>query len=305
MVRVRLDPMTKARNDSNRDLSGLFPPLPTPFDAEGEFAPGLQRDLIGQLEPSVDGFVVLGSNGEAALLGEDERREVLAAARAATSKVLIAGTGGEATRLVLERTLAAAELGADYALVLPPHYFRSAMTDAALRLHYESLAERSSIPLLLYNIPQVTGLALSPELIAALAQHPNIVGLKDSSGNVLALGETLRQAPADFSVLTGNAPTLLPALSLGARGGILAVVNVAAEAYRALLEHASRGELAEAREVQLSLNPLALAVTRAYGVAGLKAALHLQGRSVGAPRPPLTPLGPEGQEVLRRFLEAL
>lgn len=290
-----------------RPVSGILPPVPTPFDAAGDLDLARFRALLQALAPEVDGFLVLGSNGEAAFLDEAERARLVEAARAAipAHQPLFVGTGGEATRLVSRRNREAAELGADAALVLPPHYYQSAMSEAALADHYERLADESPIPLWLYNIPQATTLSLSPGLVARLARHGNVAGLKDSSGNVPALTEILRQVPEGFTVLTGNAPTLLPALALGAAGGILAVANVAAGAYRRLLERFRAGEVAEARALQLRHNPLALAVTSGYGVPGLKAALRLQGRDAGYPRSPLQPVGPEAEVKLKALLEGL
>jgi 4-hydroxy-2-oxoglutarate aldolase len=290
-----------------REIRGILPPVPTPFAPDGSFAPDAFTRLLRALEPEVDGFLVLGSNGEAAFLDESERRTVLETARAAIppESPMLVGTGGESTRLVAARNREARDIGADAVLVLPPAYYKSEMTDAVLAAHFGAVADESPLPVWLYNIPQATTLSLSPALVATLARHPNIAGLKDSSGNVGALTEILRQVPEDFVVLSGNAPTLLPALSLGAKGGILAVANVAAAAYRQLLAHFQAGEMAAAQALQLRYNPLALAVTAGYGVPGLKAALALQGRDAGVPRAPLRPLGDEGVAQLRGLLTAL
>ncbi len=290
-----------------RDLQGILPPVPTPFNPDGDFAPVLLSALLRALEPEVDGFLILGSNGEAAFLTEGERREVLSAARAAIprNKPMLVGTGGEATRLVEKRNLEAAEMGADAVLVLPPSYYQGSMTDAVLAVHFERLADKSPLPVLLYNIPQATTLSLSPALVARLAQHPNIVGLKDSSGNLPALTEIMRGVPEDFTVLTGNAPTLLPALSLGAKGGVLAVANVAAPAYQRILKCFQAGDLDEARAIQLRYNPLALTVTNQHGVPGLKAVLKLQGRDAGVPRAPLQAVSQDVEGKLADLLERL
>ena len=285
-------------------LHGTIPPLPTPFDQAGAFDAEVQRQLIAALEPNVGSFLILGSNGEAAFLSEAERKEVLEQARAAIpkSKPMLAGTGGEATRIVIERNRVAAEVGADFVLVVAPFYFRGQMSDAALEAHYRTVADESPLPVLLYNIPQATTLSLSPALVAKLAEHPNIVGIKDSSGNVGALTEIMRQVPEDFTVLTGNAPTLLPALSLGAKGGILAVANVAPQAYGRIVRCFEAGDIEQARALQLRFNPLALAVTSRYGVPGLKAALRLQGH-ISYPRAPLQDVGEEAEKALKELLE--
>ena len=284
-------------------LHGVIPPVPTPFRQNGDLDTAALQRLIGALEPHVDGFLVLGSNGEAAFLTEAERLQVFEAAREAipAHKPLLVGTGGEATRLVAARNREAKEVGADAALILPPHYYVSSMTEGALQKHYETLADSSPVPLMLYNFPGVTTLALSPALVAKLAGHENIVGIKDSSGNVAALTETMRQVPETFQVLTGNAPTFLAALALGARGGILAVANVAATGYRRLYDAFCAGDLKTARALQLELNPLAQAVTTRYGVPGLKAAMRSQGVAAGYPRAPLLDV----DEYARTELETL
>lgn len=285
-------------------LKGIIPPLPTPFDEQGDFAPALQKKLIAELEPDVDGFLILGSNGEAAYLDEDERTQVLENARAAipATKPLIAGTGGESTRSVLRRNRMAKEVGADFALVLPPFYFKGLMNYEILKTHFLRVADESPLPVLLYNVPPATTISLSPDLIAELAEHENIVGLKDSAGNVGALTETFRQVPATFKVFTGNAPTLLPALSLGAIGGILAVANVLPQAYQSILEMFKSGNIEAARDLQLRHNPLALAVTSRHGVPGLKAALKLQGKDAGLPRAPLLPASDSVTAELKQLL---
>ena len=284
-------------------LRGIIPPLPTPFTPAGELdVPALQT-LIAALEPQVDGFLILGSNGEAVFLSEAERRTVLEAAREVIpeSKPMIAGTGGETTRLVRERNEVAAAVGADYALVLAPHYYRGNMSEEVLQMHFERVADESPLPLMLYNIPAATTLSLSPALVAQLAEHSSVVGLKDSSGNVGALTEITQLVP-EFAVLTGNAPTLLAALSLGAKGGILAAANVAAAAFGQILAHFERGEMEQARKLQFELNPLALAVTSRYGVPGLKAVLRLQGHPAGYPRAPLLDVSNEVMGELEKLL---
>ena len=297
--------ITEQVSSSMFTLQGIIPPVPTPFTQTGDVDTAALEALLQKLEPDVDGFLLLGSNGEAAFLEAAERRQVLETARGVipADKPMLVGTGGEATRIVAARNREAQQIGADAVLVLPPHYYTAAMTHKVLAAHYQTLAEGSPLPVMLYNFPGVTTLALSPELIAELAQHENIVGIKDSSGNVAALTDTMGHVPADFQVMTGNAPTLLAALALGARGGILAVANVAARPYRRLYDAFNTGDLQTARALQLRLNPLAEAVTTRLGVPGLKAAMNLLGFSAGYPRAPLQEL--TDMNVLRPLLEDL
>ncbi len=288
-------------------MTGIIPPLPTPFNKSGELDLVALKELIAALLPDVDGFLLLGSNGEAVFLDEEERKTVLEAARAVipADKIMLVGTGGESTRLVQDRNELAVQIGADYALVLPPHYYQGQMNHTALLRHYQTLAEQSALALLLYNMPAATTLSLSPELVAKLAKHDNIAGLKDSSGNIGNLTEIMRLKASDFTVMTGNAPTLLPALSLGISGGILAVANVAPKIYKNIIEHFQRGEIEQARSSLLKFNPLALAVTKQHGVPGLKAVLRLQGLPGGYPRAPLQDLAPEQKQDLQNLLTDL
>ncbi len=270
-------------------LNGIFPPLPTPFNTDESFSPDLQKSLIEKLLPYVDGFLILGSNGEAVYLDEAERKEVLENARKIIpkNKVMIAGTGGEATRTVIKRTKEAAQIGADYVLLVAPHYFKGLMSEEVLYEHYKTVADNSPIPVLLYNVPAATTIALSPNLIGRLAKHKNIVGIKDSSGNIVALTEIMRLTPEDFVVISGNASSFLAAIAMGAKGGILAVANIAPKQYKNIITLVQTGKLRQAQELQTSLNPLALSVTSKYGVPGLKTALSLLDKSAGVCRKPL------------------
>ena len=288
-------------------LQGIFPPLPTPFNEDESFSPELQKTLIEKLLPDVDGFLILGSNGEAVYLDEAERKTVLENARKIIpgNKVMIAGTGGEATRTVIKRTLEAAQIGADYALVVAPHYYKSLMSEEVLYEHYKAVADNSPIPILLYNVPAATTIALSPNLIAKLAKHDNIVGIKDSSGNIIALTEIMRLIPKDFVVISGNASSFLAAIAMGAKGGILAVANIAPKQYKSIITLTQAGKLKEAQELQTSLNPLALCVTSKYGVPGLKAALELLDRSAGVCRKPLLAVEKKAVAEIERNIQVL
>jgi 4-hydroxy-2-oxoglutarate aldolase len=284
-------------------LTGLFPPLPTPFKKDGSLDLVSLQELIRLLEPDVDGFLILGSNGEVAYLSEDERQAVLAAAREAIGpdKTMIVGAGGEATAHVVERTRDASEAGADFVLVLAPYYNRASMTPSVLETHFMAVANASPLPVYVYNIPQVSGIAHAPAWFSRVGMHPNIAGVKDSSGDVQTLSEIARVAPNGFNILSGNAPTLLPALTIGAHGGILAAGNVIPKVYKALINAVSEGRFEHALELQRASNPLAYAVTRDYGVPGLKAAMRLLGMPAGYPRAPLLDV----DEATRTALEAL
>ncbi len=270
-------------------FTGIIPPVITPFTKAGELDLNALQETIRWLEPQVDGFLILGSNGEVPYLTEAERTQVLEAAREVipAGKPYIAGTGGEATAQVIERSSIAAKLGADAVLVIAPFYNRGSMTPSVLETHFRAVADACPVPVYVYNIPQVSGIAHSPAWMASIAQHPNIAGVKDSSGDIMTLTETARGVGADFNVLTGNAPTLLPALSVGAQGAILAAANVIPSVFGKLRTAFMKGDLETALSLQRRSNALSYAVTRDFGVPGLKAAMRLRGVNGGYPRAPL------------------
>jgi 4-hydroxy-2-oxoglutarate aldolase len=286
---------------------GLFPPVPTPFKKDGSLDLPALQSLLTWLLPNVEGFLILGSNGEAAYLDEDERKQVLAAAREAIpkDKIMIAGAGGEATAHVIERCRDASEAGADAALVLAPYYNRASMTPKVLETHFMTVANSSPVPVYVYNIPQVSGIAHAPAWFSRVGMHPNIVGVKDSSGDIMNFTEIARVTPEGFNLLTGNAPTLLPALAVGAQGAILAAGNVIPQVFQGIMQAFKAGDLGKALELQRLSNPLSYAVTRDYGVPGLKAALRLLEVSAGYPRAPLLDVDAEANIHIEKLLKAV
>jgi 4-hydroxy-2-oxoglutarate aldolase len=206
-------------------LRGIFPPLATPFRDDGALdLRGFESNLDAYAAHDLGGYLVLGSNGESPYLDEDEKLKLVRAARkGAQRKPLLVGTGQESTRATISFTNKCAELGADAALVLTPHYYRSQMTADALRRHFEAVADASPIPVLLYSVPAFTGLTFQPALATALAGHPRVAGMKESSGDLSLLGRVIAAVPAGFAVACGSAPVLYPALCIGANAGIVAV----------------------------------------------------------------------------------
>lgn len=287
-----------------RELRGIFAPIPTPFaDSEELALDRLQKNLERWSATRLAGFAVLGSTGEYVYLGREEKKAVLGRAREAIpgEKIMLAGTGCESTRETVELTRWAGEMGADFSLVVTPAYYKRAMKPDILRRHYLEVAEKSAVPLVLYNVPIFTALNLSPELVLELTSHPNIAGIKDSAGDLLQLQEMCRLAPERFSVLTGSAEILLASLTVGARGGILAVANVAHDLCADLFEAFERGEPAEARRLQSKLVPITRSVTTEHGIPGLKALLDQIGFYGGPPRGPLGRPPAEVQEKLARI----
>jgi 4-hydroxy-2-oxoglutarate aldolase len=289
-------------------LTGILAPVPTPFDSRQAVDVGRLRDAMARWMASpLDGIVVLGSSGEAPFLDDAEADLVVETARLLVPRTrrFIVGTGRESTRAAIRAAQRAAELGADAVLVRTPGFFRSQMTPDALIRHYRSVADASPVPVVLYNFTGVTGVNLLPATVASLATHPNIVGVKDSNGDVNQIAALVRQAPAGFSILTGSGSTFLDALSAGVGGGILALACVAPEACRRLFDLARTGRLDEARTLQHAMGPLARLIGPVHGVAGLKAALAIAGRDVGGPRAPLVPVADDGIAALRDALALL
>lgn len=275
------------------ELSGVFAPVPTPFDAGDRLDTARLRAACVQWVASpLTGFVVLGSNGEAVLLDEVEADRVVVAARESIppDRPFIVGTGRESTQASVGAAKRAGELGADAVLVRTPGFFKPQMDVEAFVRHYTEVADASPVPVLLYNFTALTGVQLSVAAVARLATHPNIVGMKESGNEVARIAELVAAAPDGFRVLAGSAQTFFAALSVGASGGILAIGTVVPDACVRLFELTRTGRYDEARALQRQLLPLAKLIGSVHGVPGLKAALNMLGCDVGNPRPPLLPL---------------
>lgn len=286
-------------------LSGVFPPIPTPFDDQGDVAyQALSENLARWNQFDLAGYVVLGSNGEAVYLTDEEKMQVLHTCRQAipANKLLIAGTGAQSTRQTINLTLRAADAGADAALIVTPHYYSSKMSGEALVRHYQAVADASPIPVLIYNVPAMTGVDMDVAAIARAAEHPNIIGLKDTAGNIAKLADTVRLTGSEFQVLAGSASFFLAGLVLGAVGGILALANVAPQQAIDIYRLFKAGWLNEAAELQRRMLPVNAAVTTTMGIAGLKAALDMLGYYGGPVRPPLLDLTTIQRETLRAIL---
>ncbi len=275
------------------NLAGVFAPIPTPFDDRDRVDTNrLKAALAKWVRKPLSGFVVLGSNGEAALMDDFESDQAIVAARDVVphDKGFIVGTRRESTQATIKATKRAAEHGADAVLVRTPGFFKSQMTNDVFVRHYTAVADASAVPVLLYNFTAVTGVNLQPAAVARLATHPNIIGMKESGGDVAQVGDLVSQTPDDFAVLAGAAGTLYPMMCVGAIGGILALANALPEPCVHLFELTQAGRHEEAIALQRKLVPVARLLGATHGVAGLKAALNLLGYDVGFPRPPLVPL---------------
>jgi 4-hydroxy-2-oxoglutarate aldolase len=329
-------------------FNGILPPLPTPFKEDGALDLEALRSNVEQLNATgLMGYLALGSNSEAVHVTPEEASQVFATVRkaAATDKVVVGGTGQFSTQATIEMTRRAAEAGCAAALIVTPFYYKNSMTPEALKKYYFTIADQSPIPVMIYNVPANTGLNIASSVVAEIAQHPNVMGIKDSAGDINQIAETvrltrskrserneatlektypstatsLRSASAralpdvqhrgrtgwnagKFAVFSGNYGAMLPSLSFGVNGGILAVSNIAPNECVEIYALFQQGKIAEAGELHLRLLPVARAVTTQFGVPGLKAAMDLLGYRGGYPRLPLLPLGASQRAELEKVL---
>ena len=292
----------------SHQFAGIYTPIVTPFTTDGEID---QRAILSNVDrylaSPLTGLVVLGSNGEAAQLEDDEADRVIAVVRERVpeGRPILVGTGRESTRATIAASKRAAALGIDAVLARTPSFYKPQMTSENFVKHYIEVADASPVPVLLYNVTMYTGVNLLPDAVEKLSEHPNIVGLKDSGNDMLQLGDYLVRSKPGFTVLAGAAPTLFTAAALGVHGAVLALAGLVPDLCVQLFEHVKGGRVDEARALQRRLMPLARSIGPIYGVPGLKAALDLLGLKGGVPRAPLRAVSPTVVEVLRSQLAAL
>ena len=288
-------------------FKGIFPPLSTPF-VDDKISPEKFKENI-QKYNSLDlaGYVILGTSGESPLLSVEESEKLVRAGKEAASKgkKIIVGTGLESTKMTLEFTNRMADLDIDAAMIRTPSYFKSRMNREALKKHFLFLADQSKVPVLIYNNPRVLGVSVDLELLIELSTHPNIAGIKDSSGDLSFLAETIPHIDPHFSFLIGSGGVFLPGLRLGATGGILAIAGIApaqcAELYQLHLE----GKMDDALKLQFDLAPLNRAVVQTFGIPGLKYSLDMVGYYGGPCRLPLLPLDDKSKKEMKAVLSKL
>ena len=284
---------------------GIYTPVVTPFNEKEEVDYGkMKHNLDKWAKTRLDGIVVLGSNGEFVYLSKEEKLELarFVIENFTKDKKVIVGASAESTRETIKLCKEFAQIGADAVLILPPNYFKGGMKEEVLHRYFSDVADESPVPVMLYNMPGNTGINLSSKLIASLSKHPNIVGIKDTSGNIVQLTEIVRDTEEDFVVFAGNAGYLLPALAVGARGATLALANILPDGCCDLVDLFNEGKLEAAKELQKKLLEVNFTVTGRFGVPALKHALDLLGYEGGLPRRPLLPLSQEKKEIVEEAL---
>ena len=290
-------------------LQGIFPPIATPFDSNGDIYPAKVRHNVEKWNrTALAGYVVMGSTGESVMLTADEKYTMweLVAKYAAPEKLLIAGTGMEGVRETVALTNRAAEMGYKAAMVRTPHYYKNLINRAdAQALYFRAVADQSRIPLIIYNWPQATGVDIPVEAVVAISEHPNVIAIKESSGNLEKVMQMIREVKHGFQVLVGSAPTLWPSLLMGACGAILAYANAAPYSVIAIWEAYRTREEAAGLDWQNRIGRPSALVTTKYGIPGLKYAMDLNGYYGGPPRLPLVPPTPEAKKDIEEAFKDL
>lgn len=292
---------------SKLDISGIYPPIPTPFNDDESIAyDKLKFNMEKWNKIPFRGYVVQGSNGECCFQNWDERIQMVAETKmlAEDGKLIIGGSGCESTRDTVLMSRKMAEAGADAVLVVNPFYYKAGMNQQALTSHFTAVADQSPVPVILYNVPANTGMDIPPEVVVSLANHPNIVGMKDSGGDITRIAALCFQTQdLDFQILAGSAGFLLAAYNIGCVGGVLGLANVLGEEVCRLEQLAASQDLKAAMDLQLRLVGPNTCVTRKYGVPGLKTALEWFGYYGGATRMPLVPLTAEEVQSMRNVFK--
>jgi 4-hydroxy-2-oxoglutarate aldolase len=285
-------------------LQGIFPPITTPFNTEGEiWKQKLQHNVEKWNLTGLSGYVVCGSTGESVALTAEEKIQLWewVAQWASADKLLIAGTGVESVRETVALTNRAAGIGYKAAMVRTPHYYKNLIDNgAAQMLYFRAVADQAKIPIFIYNWPQITGVDIPAEAVAELSHHPNIIAIKESSGNLDKISRMVREVKKGFQVLTGSAPTLAQALAAGASGAVLAFANAAPYATISIWEAHRTREPEAALDWEKRISNAALLVTVKYGVPGLKYAMDLAGYYGGPPRLPLIVPTPEAKKEIEQ-----
>jgi len=291
--------------DNRAQLSGVFAPVVTPFRDDGVALDDLRHNLRILGNTALKGYLALGSNGEFRSLTDGEQVKILEVfAEEKGDKTVMVGTGCQSTYETILKSNIAADMGFEYVSVLTPSYFPKQMDGPTLQGFYERIADRVKAPVLLYNAPGFAGgVQIPPAVVASLSLHDNIVGMKDSSPTGPARYFNVCDPGMDFAILAGSANFFYPSLHLGAPGGIVSLANVLPEPCCELYRLFTEGRFDEARNLHFRLARLNGAISGAYGVAGVKAAMDIAGFRGGEPRHPLIPVTDTVRDTIRRSIE--
>ncbi len=289
-----------------KNLSGVFPPVATPFRNERVALEKLSENILKYNETDLKGYMILGSNGEFRSVNDDEALQIadVVARHKKPHKILIAGAARESSYTTVEFIEKLSDRGVDYVAILPPHYFVSKMTDEVLIRHYSWVADRSKLPIMVYNAPKFSaGLLIPPQVIARLAEHPNIVGLKDTSQEDIAKYVKAVPQDAEFAVLAGTISKFYEGLVKGAVGGVLSLADYLPQKCCELQQAFLAGDREKARQMDEYLRTLSSRAAGKFGVAGLKAAMDLLGYYGGPPRLPLVGIAHSDKRQLEAVLK--
>jgi len=288
------------------EIKGLFTAIITPFDEKGRVdEEGLRRNIEFQLENGVDGIVPVGTTGESATLSEEEHKRVVEITidQVNGRALVLAGTGSNSTAEAIDYTRHAEDAGADAALMISPYYNKP--TQEGIYQHYKKVAETVDIPIILYTVPGRTMVNIEPETTKRLSEIPNIVGIKDASGNLNQISKEILLCGEDFVVLSGDDSLNLPIISLGGEGAISVVSNIAPKEMGDLVREALNGNFSNARKLHYRLYPLSKVLFIETNPAPVKAAMNMMDLAAGNPRLPLVPVRKDSEEKIRRILEEL
>ena len=289
------------------DIKGVIPPMITPFKENGDVDYDKHiSNMESWNEDQLCGYLVLGSNSETAYLNEEEKIKLMALTvkHARKERLILAGTGMESARETIALTNKAADIGAHGALILTPSYYYAKMNDEAQIAFFTEVADNSNIPVLIYNVPLFTHINISAHAISVLSKHPNIIGMKDSTGNVPQLVSFQGVISDDFNLMVGTVSAWYPALALGIKAGIFALANCAPNECAMVQKAFDAGDFEKARVTYVRIFPVNAAVTATFGVTGLKYASDLLGYQGGYVRNPLLPLKEEEKKKIDYILKA-
>ena len=286
-------------------LKGIYPPLTTPFRNDDIDCTHFIANIKKYNKFDLSGYVVLGSNGESVFLSKEEKIKLIETVREhmLSGKCLIAGTGQESTKETIGLSNEASNAGAEYSLIKTPSFFKNNMNNKAMVEYFTNVADSIKIPVIIYNVTKFTNVNISLETVIKLSEHPNIIGIKNSSENIAELNAMIHNTNKKFSTLIGTGSVLLPALISGATGGVLALANIAPKDCLKIYDLYKEGNLNDAQIIQNRLLAVNKAITATYGIAGLKTAMGLLGYYGGRPRKPLQPLSANKVKELKLILQ--